>query len=74
MKNWQERIVFDTNIRSGKASIKGTRLTVKDTLDRLAEGLSYEEILEDFPEIVQDDILAVLAYSANRDRIIQILV
>lgn len=74
MKKWQDRIVFNPEIRSGKPCIKGTRLTVKDILDRLAEGLSYEEILEDFPEINKEDILAVLAYSAYRDNITQILI
>jgi uncharacterized protein (DUF433 family) len=58
----KERIVSDKNILLGKPVIKGTRLPVEHILDRLANGWSEEMILESYPFISKDDILAVFAY------------
>jgi len=60
--DWKERIVPDKNILLGKPVIKGTRLSVEHILDRLANGWSEEMILESYPFISRDDILAVFAY------------
>ena len=60
--DWKERIVSDKNILLGKPVIKGTRLSVEHILDRLANGWSEEMILESYPFISRDDILAVFAY------------
>lgn len=60
--DWKERIVSDKNILLGKPVIKGTRLSVEHILDRLANGWSEEMILESYPFISKDDILAVFAY------------
>jgi uncharacterized protein (DUF433 family) len=62
MMEWKERIVSDKNILLGKPVIKGTRLSVEHVLDRLANGWSEEMILESYPFISKDDILAVFAY------------
>lgn len=54
--------------RSGKPCIRGMRITVYDILEYLAGGMSEDEILEDFPELTREDIKAVLAFAADRER------
>ncbi len=44
------------------------RITVYDVLSYLAAGMTFEEILADFPELTRDDILACLSYAADRER------
>jgi uncharacterized protein (DUF433 family) len=63
-----ERIVVDPEIRSGKAVIRGTRITVIDVLEYMASGMTSEEIVEAFPDLTADDIRAVLAFAAQRER------
>lgn len=65
MLEYKNLITIDPGIRSGKPCIKGTRITVYDMLGYLASGMSYEEILSDFPQLTMDNILACLAYSAD---------
>jgi uncharacterized protein (DUF433 family) len=66
MRNWKERIIIDPTIRFGKPSIKNTRITVSDILGWMANGMTYNEIVEDFPELPPQDILASLAFAAGR--------
>lgn len=68
MQNLLERITLDPEIRSGKPSIRGTRITVSDIMEYLAGGISEAEILEDFPDLDPDDIRAALVFAAERDR------
>ncbi|MHB8368351.1 MAG: DUF433 domain-containing protein [Leptospirales bacterium] len=63
----QERIVLEPGKRSGQPCIRGLRITVYDVLSQLASGVSEKEILEDFPELEREDILACLKYAANRE-------
>lgn len=65
---WQERIVVDPAVRSGKPCIKGTRITVYDVLEYMAGGMSEDEILADFPDLRREDIRACLAFAAARER------
>ena len=65
---WRERISVDPDVRSGKPCIRGTRITVYDILEYLAGGMSEEQILRDFPDLVRDDIRATLAFAAARER------
>jgi len=44
------------------------RIAVEDVLGWLAAGMSHQEILEDYPELLEEDILACLAYAADRER------
>ena len=44
------------------------RITVQDVLEYLAGGMTEDEILSDFPELTHDDILACIAFAANRER------
>jgi uncharacterized protein (DUF433 family) len=74
MQNWKERITIDPMIRFGKPSIKNTRITVLDILGWLANGMTYDEIIDDFPELTREDILASLAFAANREENVKILV
>ena len=66
--DWHERISIDPAIRSGKPCIKGTRITVYDVLEYLAAGMSQDDILRDFPDLSRDDVRAVLAFAAARER------
>ncbi len=66
--NWQERIVVNPEVRSGKPCVRGTRITVYDVLEYLAGGMSEDEILDDFPDLTRDDIRACLAFAAARER------
>ena len=68
------RISIDKNICFGKPCIKGHRIWVSLILDILASGMTEKEILENYPDIVHEDILACIAYGAemSRDRYIDI--
>jgi uncharacterized protein (DUF433 family) len=66
---WNERITLEPGKRGGKPCIRGMRITVADVLGYLASGMSSEEILDDFPYLEREDILACLSYAANKERI-----
>ncbi|MBW4419794.1 MAG: DUF433 domain-containing protein [Myxacorys californica WJT36-NPBG1] len=66
--NYQGIITIEPGKRGGKPCIRGMRMTVYDVLSYLASGMTYQEILEDFPYLTQDDILACLSYAAERER------
>jgi uncharacterized protein (DUF433 family) len=53
---WRDRITVDPEVRSGKPCIRGTRITVYDILEYLASGMTEEQILRNFPDLVRDDI------------------
>ena len=63
------RITIEPGKRGGKPCIRGTRMTVYDVLEYLASGMSFEEILADFPNLQKEDILACLSYAANKEKI-----
>ena len=54
--------------RGGKPCIRGMRITVYDVLEYLASGMSEQEIIDDFPDLTQEDIRACLAFAADRER------
>lgn len=66
--DYKEYIEINPEIRFGRPCLKGTRISVYDVLGWLASGMSIEEILEDFPQLKRDQILACLAYSADKER------
>jgi uncharacterized protein (DUF433 family) len=66
--DYRERITVEPGKRSGKPCIKGTRITVYDVLEYLAGGMNESEILADFPDLSREDIRAVLAFAAARER------
>ncbi len=57
--------------RFGKPCVRETRITVYDVLGWLSSGMTYEAILADFPELTKQDILACLAFAAQRERALQ---
>lgn len=63
MNNLLERITIDTNICRGKACIRHMRWPVEVVIDLIASGMSFENILQDHPELGKEDILASLAYA-----------
>ena len=65
--NYIEFIEVNPNIRFGKPCIKGTRIAVYDILGWLASGMTHEQIVADFPEISNTQILACLAFAADRE-------
>ncbi|BAZ82150.1 DUF433 domain-containing protein [Sphaerospermopsis kisseleviana CS-549] len=65
---YQNIITIEPGKRGGKPCIRGMRITVYDVLSYLASGMTYEEILHDFPYLTQEDILACLSYAADRER------
>ena len=52
------RITINSKIMGGKPCIRGMRITVYDVLSYLASGMTFEEILADFPYLTKEDILA----------------
>ena len=61
------RITLEAGKRGGKPCIRGLRITVYDVRAMLADGISTQEILEDFPELELADIFAVLSFAADRE-------
>lgn len=66
--DYRTRITIEPGKRSGKPCIRGLRITVYDILNMLAEGMSYDEIIDDFPKITKEDILACLSFAAEREQ------
>ncbi len=62
MTDYSKYITIESGKRSGKPCIRGMRITVYDVLGYLSAGMSIEEVLEDFPELTRQDILACLAF------------
>jgi uncharacterized protein (DUF433 family) len=59
-------ITLEPGKRSGKPCIRGMRITVEDILRWLASGMSFEDILYDFPELTKEDITVALEFSADQ--------
>ncbi|HLJ54002.1 MAG TPA: DUF433 domain-containing protein [Chthonomonadaceae bacterium] len=66
MKN-EAIITIEPGKRGGRPCIRGMRITVYDVLSYLAAGMTIEEILDDFPYLTKEDILAVLSFAADRE-------
>jgi uncharacterized protein (DUF433 family) len=67
--SYRDRITVEPGKRGGKPCIRGMRITVYDVLTYLASGMTTEEIIEDFPSLTREDILASLEYAADRVRL-----
>jgi uncharacterized protein (DUF433 family) len=66
--DYREIITLDPDKRSGKPCIRGSRMTVTDVLEYLAGGMTHEQLLAEFPDLVEEDIRACLAFAADRER------
>lgn len=64
-----KRITIDPAISHGKPCIRGLRYPVETVLQWLSSGMSYDEILEDYPDLERDDILAVLLYASRLSQV-----
>jgi uncharacterized protein (DUF433 family) len=64
---YEQFIEVTEGVRSGKPCIKGTRITVQDVLEMLASGMSFEDIILDFPLLNEAKIRAVLSFAASRE-------
>jgi uncharacterized protein (DUF433 family) len=67
MMNYIDYISIDPNIRFGKPCVKKTRISVYDVLGWLADGMTINQIVSDFPEIDENAIRACLAFAADRE-------
>ena len=61
--NYKNRVVQDPNILVGKPVIKGTRIPVDLILKKLAQNISIDEVLKDFPRLTKEDVQAAIFYA-----------
>lgn len=66
--DYRNVITIEPGKRGGQPCIRRMRITVYDVLGWLAAGMSHGEILDDFPELTEQDIQACLAFAADRER------
>jgi uncharacterized protein (DUF433 family) len=62
MSDWHDRITIDPDILVGKPIIRGTRISVELLMDRLGDGWTMEQILESYPRLTRDDVLAAVRF------------
>ena len=72
MVDYRKYIAIEPNKRFGKPIISGTRISVYDVLNWLANGMSRKQILNDFPELSEDKINACLSFATDRENISRI--
>ena len=63
--NYNSRITLEPGKRSGQPCIRGLRISVSDVLGYLASGMTIKEIIDDFPELSKEDVLAYIYYVNN---------
>jgi uncharacterized protein (DUF433 family) len=63
--DWRKIITVEPGKRSGQPCIRGLRMTVKDVLEYLAGGMTVAELLDDFPNLTEEDVQACLTYAAD---------
>lgn len=68
MNSWHERITIDPHICHGKAIVRDTRIMVSVILDNLADGLTPEQVVAEYPPLVLADVRAAIAYAAQLAR------
>jgi len=68
MVDYKNIIRINPEKRFGKPCVRNTRITVYDVLGWLASGMNYSEIIEDFPELTENDIAACLSFAADKER------
>jgi uncharacterized protein (DUF433 family) len=62
MTDWHDRISVDPDILVGRPIIRGTRISVELLMDRLGDGWTMEQILESYPRLTRDDVLAAVRF------------
>ena len=71
MKTYNKIIKISSDKRFGRPCIRNTRISVSDILGWLGSGMTFEEILSDYPELSKEDIKASLMFAADRERKLQ---
>ena len=71
MKTYNKIIKISSDKRFGRPCIRNTRISVSDILGWLGSGMSFEEVLNDYPELSREDIRASLMFAADRERKLQ---
>jgi len=71
MKSYNKIIKISSDKRFGRPCIRNTRISVSDILGWLGSGMSFEEVLTDYPELSREDIKASLMFAADRERKLQ---
>ena len=66
--DWEERVELNPEVLAGKPVVKGTRLSVQLILELLADDWSTEEVLDQYPTLTRDDVLACLRYASECPR------
>ena len=64
-------IRINPNKRFGKPCVRETRITVYDVLGWLSAGMTFDEIIADFPELTREDILACLDFASRKEQTLQ---
>lgn len=59
------RITVDPNVCSGKPCVRGTRILVRNVLGMLAGGYTIERVLESYPELSREDVVAAIDYAGQ---------
>lgn len=71
MKAYNKIIKINSEKRFGKPCIRDTRISVFDILGWLGSGMTFEEVISDYPELTREDIQASLMFAADRERRLQ---
>jgi uncharacterized protein (DUF433 family) len=71
--NYKDIITIEPGKRGGKPCIRGMRITVYDVLEYLASGMTTKEIIDDFPYLTEEDILACLSFAADREKSLMVV-
>jgi uncharacterized protein (DUF433 family) len=66
--DYRDFITIEPDKRGGKPCVRGLRITVYEVLEYLASEMTEAEILEDFPDLTQEDLKACIAYAADREQ------
>jgi len=66
MEDWRKRITINPEQCGGRPCIRGMRIRVVDILDLLLAGMTHQQILEDYPDLEEDDIKAALKYARGK--------
>jgi uncharacterized protein (DUF433 family) len=74
MNTLLDRISVNPRVCFGKPCIKGTRIWVSLLLDMMADGMTIEDVLKEYPQLKREDVLAAMAYGAemSRDRYVDV--
>ena len=63
--SWQDRIIVDSKVLTGKPIVRGTRISVELVVDLLAAGWSHRQILDSYPHLTEEDVRACLSYASE---------